>query len=507
MTENGEAKTRRFPPPWVISIYFAEGFPYSLVRQLSTVFFKDHGASLEWVGFTSFYGLPWVFKFLWSPFIDSYGTKRKWLVSLQLIIVLSLLAIAFLASLSNPLLGVGIGLLVLAFLSATNDIASDGYYLEALNKEEQSKFVGLQAMSYRLALIAGGGGILFLSSRFEWSGGFLIAAAVFGLFFLYHFKMLPFIEKEKEPLSRLHEVFFTRTMLFIVLLFCALILFFVKNPAVLVKLPEYPIVPVSGALVIFALICLPLVFPLIKKKLAAKNTTYSEAFLAYLDRPRIVPFLAFLVFYRLGESLILNMLYPMLSLIGVQRGDYGIIYGTFGITASIIGGIAGGALISRYGLKKMAWPLVLAQNVPNLLYSLLGAIYEGDTGLSQSKFLVISFFVAAEAFGAGLGTSFFMVLIMRSALPNYKAANMATATGMMNLSASMVGLFSGKLATIFGFPLFFLATFFATIPSMALIPFLPFLDGGNKKNRQSSSAEEKEKSGERKNNHRQDSEA
>jgi MFS transporter, PAT family, beta-lactamase induction signal transducer AmpG len=481
LTEGTNSQTRKFPPPWVFSIYFAEGFPYSLVRQLSTVFFKDHGASLEWVGFTSFYGLPWVFKFLWSPFVDSYGTKRKWLVSLQLIIVFAMLAVALLSLLPNSLVGVGIGLLALAFLGATNDIASDGYYLEALNKEEQSKFVGLQAMSYRLALIAGGGGILYISSRLEWSGGFLMGAAVFALFFLFHFRKLPAIEQEKRPLSRLHEILFTKTMLLIFLVFAALCFFFIKNPAVLARLPEYPIVPVSGALVICALLCLPLIFPLIKNKLAARKTPYSEAFLAYLDRPRIVPFLAFLVLYRLGESMVLNMLYPALNSIGIQRGNYGIIYGTFGIIASILGGITGGALISRHGLKKAAWPLVLAQNIPILLYSVLVTVYDGDAKLTQGKFFVISLFVVFESFGAGLGTAFFMVLIMRSTLSNYKAANMATATGIMSLSSSMVGLFSGKLAATLGFSLFFLGTFMATIPSMALIPFLPFLeDYGNK---------------------------
>ena len=144
--------------------------------------------------------------------------------------------------------------------------------------------------------------------------------------------------------------------------------------------------------------------------------------------------------------------------------------------------ITGGALISRFGLKKMAWFLVLMQNIPNLLYAWLAHIYDGTVDVDPSKFFVISGFVVFEAFGAGLGTSFFMVLIMRSTLGEFKAANMATATGIMNLSASMVGLFSGKLASSLGFPVFFLVTFIATIPAMMLIPFIPFMeDPENKK--------------------------
>lgn len=481
MAEPAGKTPRKLPPFWVFSIYFAEGFPYSLVRQISTVFFKDMGASLEWVGFTSLYGLPWVFKFLWSPFADNYGTKRKWLASSQLLITILLVAISALCLGPNPLVGVGVALLLLAFLSATNDIASDGYYLEALKREEQSRFVGYQAMSYRLALITGGGGIIYLSSRLGWSGGFFVATALFALIFFAHAKLLPSIETEKEPFRNLFPVLLSRAFLVMLLAAALLGFFFYRNPSVLKKLPEYPIVPLSGIAIIVALMLFPFFFPAIKKKLAGKDTFYSRAFLAYLDRPKIVPFLVFLVLYRLGESMILNMLYPMLKSIGLERGDYGIIYGTFGIAASIIGGIAGGALIARFGLKRTAWFLVLMQNIPNLLYAYLSYIYDGTTDVDAGKFFVISGFVVLEAFGAGLGTSFFMVLIMRSTLGEFKAANMATATGIMNLSASMVGLFSGKLASTLGFPAFFLVTFIATIPAMALIPFLPFMEENENK--------------------------
>jgi len=473
-----QSVVKKQPPFWVFSIYFAEGFPYSMVRQISTVFFKDLGASLEWVGFTSLYGLPWVFKFLWSPFADGFGTKRKWLVSTQLLISLFLVGISLLCLNSNPLVPVGVALLLLAFLSATNDIASDGYYLEALKREDQSRFVGYQAMSYRLALIAGGGGIIYLSSKLGWSGGFFAATALFAVISLLHAKLLPSIEAEKEPFRKLTGMIAGRTSAFLLLGAGLLGFFFYRNPSALKKLPEYPIVPASGAAIIAGLILFPFFFPVIKKKLSGRDTFYRRAFLAYLDRPGIVQFLVFLVLYRLGESMILNMLYPALNSLGLQRGDYGVIYGTFGVAASILGGIVGGALIAKFGLKRMAWFLVIMQNMPNLLYALLCHIYQGTTDVPTGKFLVISGFVVFEAFGAGLGTSFFMVLIMRSTLSEFKAANMATATGIMNLSASMVGLFSGKLASSLGFPLFFLVTFIATIPAMALIPFLPFLDDG-----------------------------
>jgi PAT family beta-lactamase induction signal transducer AmpG len=467
---------RKFPPPWVFSIYFAEGFPYSIVRQISTVFFKDYGASLEWVGFTSLFGLPYVFKFLWSPFIDNYSTKRKWLIFTQITITIFVLCISILCLKSNPLAFVGVAFLVLSILSATNDIASDGYYLEALKKEEQSKFVGYQSLAYRLALILGGGGIVYLSSKINFSGAFLSSSAILGAVFVFHLKFLPNVEQEKAKFISLFKSISKLKLLLFVVLVALIVYYFSNNKDVLVNLPKYPIVPFSGLLIIASLALFPLLFPLLKTKLKEKKNGYSESFIAYLDRDKMAVFLVFLVLYRLGESLILNMLYPMLKTIGFERGDYGIIYGTFGVTSSILGGIVGGALISKFGLKRVAWYLVLAQNIPNLFYAILAHIYEGDTLLTSSKFFVTSAFVVIETFGAGLGTSFFMVLIMRSTLKEFKASNMATATGIMNIASSMVGLFSGALVNKVGFSMFFVITFILTLPSMILLPFLPFLD-------------------------------
>lgn len=467
---------RNFPPHWVFSLYFAEGFPYSLVRQISTVFFKDYGASLEWVGFTSLFGLPYVFKFLWSPLFDSYSTKRKWLLLIQGVLTLFIFLVSALCFMPNPLAYVGISFLILSVLSATNDIVSDGYYLEALKREEQSKFVGYQSLSYRIALILGGGGIVYLSSKIKFGGAFFISALIFGAILIFHLKFLPKVEKEKEGFVLLIKNVSKTKLLVVLLVVAVIVYYFANNKEVLINLPKYPIVPYSGILVIVILALFPLIFPIIKRKLKENRNRYSESFIAYLDREKMAIFLVFLVLYRLGESLILNMLYPMLKTIGFERGDYGIIYGTFGVASSILGGIVGGFLISRFGLKRVAWYLVLAQNVPNLFYALLAKIYEGDLILTNTKFFVTSSIVVLETFGAGLGTSFFMVLIMRSTLKEYKASNMATATGIMNIASSMVGLFSGALVNLTGFSMFFVITFILTLPSMALIPFLPFLN-------------------------------
>lgn len=472
-------------PLFVFSLYFGEGFPYAVVRQISTVFFKDMGASLEWVGLTSLYGFPYVFKFLWSPIVDRYSTKRRWIITIQFLISFLILSISFLTLFKFNLFFVALAFLILAFLSATNDIASDGYYLEALSREEQSKYVGFQSMSYRIALILGGGGIVYLASRIEFYGGFFVAFILFNLLSLYHYLFLKETELEKEGEKLLRKIIKSKIFYFFVFISVAFFYLLFKKREFLSEIPKYPVIPLLGGFIILILVLLPLFFPFIKCFFEKSESFYIKSFYHYLNRERVSYLVVFLILYRLGESMILNMLYPMLSSIGVTRGGYGIIYGTFGISASIMGGIVGGFLISKYGLKKVSWYLVLSQNIPNLLYAYLSFIYEGDLKIYLEKYLIISSFVVVEAFGAGLGTSFFMVLIMRSTLKEYKASNMATATALMNIAASTVGFFTGSLVKSVGFPLFFVITFVLTIPSMILLPFLPFLDEERKKDERS----------------------
>ncbi|MCP5104249.1 MAG: AmpG family muropeptide MFS transporter [bacterium] len=232
----------------------------------------------------------------------------------------------------------------------------------------------------------------------------------------------------------------------------------------------------------------------------------------YLDQPKIAVILSFIVLYRTGESFLLNMLYPFLRDIGITRTEYGIAYGTFGIIASITGGLLGGKLISKFTLKKVIWPLVLSQNILNLIYMFIAFTYrDTPANLALLKFKVaenmsgllncnpspllefhrnlfafnleradagiVTGLVVIEAFGAGLGTAVFMVFIMRTCKSNYKAAHMSIATSIMGISATMAGVFSGFLASWIGFTFFFGVTFLATIPSMTLIPFLPYLSG------------------------------
>jgi len=231
-----------------------------------------------------------------------------------------------------------------------------------------------------------------------------------------------------------------------------------------------------------ALLILLAFLPALKRRMEGSDSFYARAFIDYLDQPKIGYILAFILLYRTGESFLLNMLYPFLKDIGITRAQYGWAYGTFGVAASIVGGILGGHLISKFTLKRMIWPFVLGQNVLNLLYMGLAWHYQDfwmNPGTGTASLDLVRAFIVIEAFGAGLGTSAFMVFIMRTTKPDFKAAHFAIATSLMQISATLAGVVSGFLAAGFGFTIYFGLTFAATLPGMALIFFLPYLDGSS----------------------------
>ena len=469
---------------WIPSTYFAEGFPYSLVRQLSTVYYKDSGASLEAIGLTSLYGLPWTLKFLWAPLVDAYATKRRWLLSAEgvLVALVGLMAVA--ASLPAALPAVAVAFLLVALASATHDIAIDGYYLEALDRTEQARWVGFQAGAYRLALVAGGGGIIYLSGKTSFALAFGVAAVVLAALLAVHAARLPRIETPRRPAREMLAAVLTPWRGVVAVLAAVAVVGFIAwlqrpeavpvREALARQLPRWIVV-----VLLLVLLVLAVRAPALKRRLYASRSTYALAFVDYLDQPRAGVILAFVALYRCGESFLLNMAYPFLRDVGVDRAAYGVAYGTFGIAASIAGGLIGGALIAKYGLRRCIWPFVLSQNVLNLLYVFMAWHYREifqrpDLGVADLD--LVTALIVVEAFGAGLGTAAFMVFIMRTTRPDHKAAHFAIATGIATVSATLAGVFSGFLAGTLGFMWFFTFTFAATIPAMALIPFLPHLE-------------------------------
>ena len=472
-------------PWWILSIYFAEGFPYGLVRLMSTAYFKDHGASLQAIGLTSLFGIPWTLKFLWGPFVDAYATKRRWLLTLELAIVAGLVLLGIASQTPAPLVAGAAVFLLLAFLAATHDIAIDGYYLEALDQTDRARYVGLQSAAYRIAMISAGGGIAWVCGRFSWLIGYLIAATVFFAVWAINRSRLARIEQPKRPAAELVRYLLRLRHLVVVLAAAAAVvgLWYALQSEALAGVTG-PLRKISAPMwiVLALLLVLSAVAvraPALKRRLYASDSTYALAFVDYLDRPRIGLVLAFIATFRVGEALLQNMAYPFLRDIGITLAQYGLAHNTFGIISTIIGSIVGGILIARYGLKRCIWPFVLALNSLNVLYMLLAFKYRhvlADPDAGRADFLLVCLLISAEALGAGFGNAAFTVFIMRTTKSRFKAAHFAIGTGLMNIAGTLAGVVSGFLASAVGFPIYFGLTIVLALPNMAMIPWLPYLD-------------------------------
>jgi MFS transporter, PAT family, beta-lactamase induction signal transducer AmpG len=451
-----------------------------VAHQLAEVLFRELGASLQLIGLTSLLHLPYNLKFLWAPLADGFATKRAWLLTTEVVLATTLLGMACVTGAGAMLGTTALAFAILAFASATHDIAVDGYYLEALDESSQSKFVGYRAMAYKIATTAVAGPLLVLIGRAGWRVGLLGAALVMSVLLGYHFMRLPRVEQARRPASDLLRALLSRKLLVGAALLSSVLVALSASSGPMHRLGGSIAARVSwlgnlsGAGIVatgllVALLALLGMLPFIRRRLTGNSSLYARAFVDFLDQQYVGRALAFIILFRIGESFLLKMRYPFLRQAGMTLEQYGWANGGFGAAASFAGTLLGGWLIARHGLRRWIWPMVLTQNVLHLLYALV-AIPASHPSLS----LLVGV-ITFESFGAGLGTAVFMVYIMRCCRPQFKAAHMAILTALMSVSFTLAGVCSGFLANWLGYSLYFLFTFIVTLPSMALIPFVPHL--------------------------------
>ncbi len=183
-----EKKSKKFS--WIASTYYAEGLPYSLVQQVSVQFFTAAGASLQTIGLLSFFGLPWNLKLFWSPIIDLFGNKKRWLIVMELILGAVAALLVWPAQHLNLDLAAKIFILM-AFMSATHDMSVDGYYIQTLDTTDQAAYSGLRVAAYRVAMLVGNGALVILAGQVSWTACFLTAAAMMWGLAGFHKWILP----------------------------------------------------------------------------------------------------------------------------------------------------------------------------------------------------------------------------------------------------------------------------------------------------------------------------
>lgn len=399
---------------WVPSLYFTEGLPYVIIIMVSVVMYKQLGLSNAEIGlYTSWFYLPWIIKPLWSPMVDIKSTKRRWFLGMQLVITLAFLGIGFALPTSSFLILSIAFFWMAAFASATHDIAADGYYLLGLTQDKQSFFIGLRSTFYRLAMITGQGAIVVFAGYLE--------------------------EKYGDP-----QHAWSITMI------------------------------VTAGLMLGLTLLNMFTTKEVKEDVALEDKPgFIEVFTTFFQKKQIWIVLAFIFTYRLGESQLVKMAAPFLldprqeGGIGLTTSQHGLIYGTFGLIALLIGGILGGILISRDGLGKWMLPMILALNIPNAFYAIL-AFTQPDSVILASIVVVL------EQLGYGFGFTAFMMYLIYVAEGISKTAHYSIATGLMALGMMLPGMISGYVQEYIGYPFFFIWVLLAAIPAVLLVRKVDF---------------------------------
>ncbi|MBI5497078.1 MAG: MFS transporter [Deltaproteobacteria bacterium] len=398
----------RPPSPWrfVPLLYFLQGVPTAVVQQLAVAMYKTLSVDNSTIGVvTSVVKVPWTLKPLFAPWVEALWTRRQWIVATQGMLVALLVTCAF--TTTGPwmiaLSAVGLGLVALA--SSLHDIAADGFYLLALDTRQQASFVGVRSAAFRVAMVVVGGGLVWLAGALAvrsslaeaWRYAFLAAAVLYAAAMILNARAMP-------------------------------------RPACDQPRPG-----------------------------AARLSTFTTVLRAYVRQPRLLALLAFIAFYRTGESMLATMSMPFLldapdrGGLGISVGTAGFIQGTVGVVALTAGGLAGGWVLGRWGLRRALWPLVITMHAPNPLYAWAAW---ARVGVWEATAVA-----GVEQFAYGFGFSGFMVCLMQQSQDTaHPTSFYAISTGLMALAALLAGSASGFLVDALGYTGFFLVVCACAVP-------------------------------------------
>lgn len=389
------------PLAWIPTLYTAEGIPYVIVMTVATVMYERLGLSNAQIAlYTSWLYLPWVIKPFWSPIVDLLKTNRWWIVWMQFVLGASLAGLAFSLQVSSYIQWSLAMLWLMAFSSATHDIAADGYYMLALSPKQQAFFVGIRSTFYRVASVVGQGLLIMFVGTLEtfmrpvhaWTWAYALVSVVFFLIVCYHARVLP-----KVPADATHE------------------------------------------------------------RIAWSHVfgDFFRTFASFFRKPQIGVALLFMLLYRLPEALLVKIC-PLFLLgssesggLGLSTGDLGIVQGTLGVVGLTLGGILGGVAAESGGLRRWLWPMVLSITLPDAVY--IGLAYFQPEGLGW-----VSACVFVEQFGYGFGFTAYMLYLMYFAKGESTTAHYAFCTGIMALGMMFPGMVAGYLQELVGYLNFFI---------------------------------------------------
>lgn len=399
---------------WIPSLYLAEGIPYIIVMSIAVLMYKRMGLSnAELTFYTSWLSLPWVIKPLWSPIVDIFGTRRAWILAMQAAMAAGFASIAlflpghawFQASMAS--------FLIIAFLSATHDIAADGFYIIALDSENQSFFVGIRTLFYRLAMILAQGPLVMMAGWLEntygdipqaWATVFYILAATFALLATLHLFLLPRpasdIDRRGKSTSHIFSEFIT---------------------------------------------------------------TFREFF----SKPGITTAILFILLYKFPEAQLIKIIQPFMvdsteaGGLGMSTTDVGMAYGIVGVIGLISGGIIGGIVVARGTLRRWLMPMAWSMSATCGTFLLLCHIPSPSP-------LLVNTAVAVEQFGYGFGTTAYILYLIKFSEGPRATSNYAICTGLMSLGMMLPGMIAGQIQQWLGYHNFFLWTLACCVTTLAV---------------------------------------
>ena len=406
------------PWAWIPTLYFAQGLPYVAVMTISVIMYKRLGISnAELAFYTGWLNLPWVIKPLWSPFIDLIKTKRWWITWMQLLIGAGLAGIAFTIP-TDYFFQLTLAVFwLMAFSSATHDIAADGFYMLGLSSHEQALFVGIRSTFYRIATIAGQGLLIMLAGHlekttnnipFSWSITFMVLAGLFLALWVWHKFILPHPDSDKAA----REV----------------------SASTLLK-------------------------------------EFGATFVSFFRKKQAGIAILFMLLYRLPEAQLGKMSIPFLidpvseGGLGLTTEQIGFVQGTVGIIGLTLGGILGGIAVSRHGLKRWLWPMVWAISLPDIVYVYLSYV-------QPTSLMLVNTCVFIEQFGYGFGFTAYMLYLIYFADGEHKTAHYAICTAFMALGMMIPGMAAGWLQEVMGYQMFFIWIMICTLATFGVTALL-----------------------------------
>lgn len=415
---------------WVPTLYFAEGVPYFVVNNISVMMFTKMGVpNGDMAFFTTLLYFPWFLKGVWSPLVDVVRTKRWWIVTMQ--VLLTALMVLLTLTLPHPSADVIqsgqtpismftltlVLFIIAAFASATHDIAADGYYMLAHSPSSQAAFIGIRSTFYRIASVFGQGVLVFIAGSIEtrtgdipysWQVTLGVSAVIFFLITLYHIFCLPHSDEDRPRQASVEEA-----------------------------------------------------------KTKSNWSELAESFVTFIKKPNVLWAIAFMLLYRLPEGFLIKMCQPFLvrstetGALGLSTEVVGLIYGTFGVIALLAGGIVGGIVASKIGLKRSLWVMAACMTLPCLTFVYL-AIYQPD------NIVLISIALCIEQFGYGFGFTAYMLYMMYFSEGEFKTSHYAICTAFMALSMMLPGFVAGYIQEAIGYVNFFWMVMLCCIATIAV---------------------------------------